>query len=97
MGGECHGVNSTLTPFPRPSNPYVLKKIYTCEHNVHKFLTKKCGKKFGYPRGGSYIYHVNELIIKVMIVFERVFRCGLTGTLCGIVLVDGVERCIEIK
>ena len=24
-----------------------------------------------------------------MMVYERVFKCGLTGTLCGIILVDG--------
>ena len=32
-----------------------------------------------------------------MLVFERVFTCGLTGTRCGIVLRDGVEYCVEIK
>jgi len=32
-----------------------------------------------------------------MIVYERVFKCGLTGTLCGIILIDGVEHCVEIK
>ena len=32
-----------------------------------------------------------------MVVYERVFKCALSGTMCGIILVDGVEDCVEVK
>jgi hypothetical protein len=62
MGGDAEiGAMVTRgTPFPRSPNPYVLKKIYTCEHNVHKLLTKKCAGGFGDPRDRSYIYGIKK-------------------------------------
>ena len=77
-------IKRTLTPFPRASNPYVLKKIYTCEHDVHK----KMRGKFGGPGGGSYIYTVNDEVMNVV----REFTCALTGENVRIVrLPDGNE------
>ena len=60
-------IKRTLTPFPRASNPYVLKKIYT-------FL-KKYVKKFGYPRGGSYIYTVNDEVMIDTWTKEQFLQC----------------------
>ena len=34
---------------------------------------------------------------EIMKTFERVFVCGLTGNLCGIISVNGEEICVDIK